>query len=199
MSQLKDQAGFRSNRSTADPLHTLYQLKEKTTEFNIPLSLAFIDFEKAFDSVEITAVTNALREQQIHPKYINTLESICKSSTSTIRLEREGPAFDIRRGVRQGDSISPKLLISCLESIFSKLNWNNKGYGIQIDDDQKISNLRFPDDIVLIAKNHSELQNMIMELHEQSGKVGLKMNQGKTKVMLSKLTPTTNIQIDDKV
>ena len=40
ISQLKDQAGFRSNRSTADHLHTLYQLKEKTTEFIIPLSLA---------------------------------------------------------------------------------------------------------------------------------------------------------------
>jgi len=39
---------------------------------------------------------------------------------------------------------------------------------------------------------------MIMELHEQNAKVGLKMNQGKTKVMLSKLTPKTNIQIDDK-
>jgi len=37
-----------------------------------------------------------------------------------------------------------------------------------------------------------------MELHEQSAKVGLKRNQGKTKVMLSKLTPKTNIQVDDK-
>ena len=107
LAQSKDQAGFRSNRSAIDHLQALNQLSEKSVEFQIPISLAFIDFEKAFDSVEIPAVLNALREQNIHPKYIRTLQNIYSCSTSTIRLHVEGDSFPINRGVRQGDTISP--------------------------------------------------------------------------------------------
>jgi len=62
---------------------------------------------EGFDSVEIPAVLNALREQNIHPKYIRTLQNIYSYSTSTIRLHVEGDSFPINRGVRQGDTISP--------------------------------------------------------------------------------------------
>ena len=39
----------------------------------------------------------------------------------------------IKRGVRQGDTISPKLFTATLESIFRRLNWENKG--VKIDGD----------------------------------------------------------------
>ena len=58
--QPREQAGFRSGYSTIDHLHTMNQLIEKTSEHNMPLCLAFVDYEKAFDSVERTAISNAL-------------------------------------------------------------------------------------------------------------------------------------------
>ena len=64
--QPREQAGFRSGYSTIDHLHTMNQLIEKISEYNMSLCLAFVDYEKAFDSVERTAISNALYEQGIN-------------------------------------------------------------------------------------------------------------------------------------
>ncbi len=46
----EEQAGFRSKYSTTDHTHAINQLKEKCRECNILLCVAFVDYEKAFDS-----------------------------------------------------------------------------------------------------------------------------------------------------
>ena len=43
--------------STTDHIHAINQLKEKCREYNIPLSVAFVDYEKAFDSVQTQAIS----------------------------------------------------------------------------------------------------------------------------------------------
>ncbi|KAJ8725102.1 hypothetical protein PYW07_016060 [Mythimna separata] len=56
--QPPEQAGFRKGFSTntVDHRHTLRQVIQKTEEYNLPLCLAFVDYEKAFDSIETWAV-----------------------------------------------------------------------------------------------------------------------------------------------
>ena len=54
--QPREQAGFRSKYSTTDHIHAINQLKEKCREYNIPLCVAFVDYEKAFDSVQTQAI-----------------------------------------------------------------------------------------------------------------------------------------------
>ena len=46
-----------------------------------------------------------------------------------------------------------------------------------------LNNLRFADDIVLIASNPDDLQTMVNELSEKSNEAGLKINLQKTKIM----------------
>jgi hypothetical protein len=46
-----------------------------------------------------------------------------KKTKTSIKLNTESDQFDIRKGVRQGDTISPKLFIACLETIFKNLGW----------------------------------------------------------------------------
>ena len=58
-----EQAGFRSGYSTIDHVHTVNQLKEKCAEYQKPLLLAFVDYEKAFDSVELKAIVTSLEKQ----------------------------------------------------------------------------------------------------------------------------------------
>ena len=104
----------------------------------------------------------------------------------TVHLHKESEKIRIKRGVRQGDTISPKLFTATLESIFRRLNWENKGVKI---DGEFLSNLRFADDIFLCTETLQELQHMLQELSDESRRMGLKMNIAKTKVMVVDNTP----------
>ena len=59
--QPREQAGFRKDFATTDHLHSINQVIEKSNEFNLPLCIAYIDYEKAFDSVEHEVIFQALR------------------------------------------------------------------------------------------------------------------------------------------
>ena len=134
--QPREQAGFRSKYSTTDHIHAINQLKEKCREYNIPLCVAFVDYEKAFDSVQTQAILTSLQEQGIEDVYIEILKDIYvyrpvyTDSSVTVHLQKESEKIRIKRGVRQGDTISPKLFTATLESIFRRLNWENKGVRI---------------------------------------------------------------------
>ena len=54
--QPREQAGFRSKYSTTDHIHAINQLKDKCREYNIRMCVAFVDYEKASDSVQTQAI-----------------------------------------------------------------------------------------------------------------------------------------------
>ena len=58
---------------------------------------------------------------------------------------------------------------------------------------RNINNLRYADDTTLMAESE-ELKNLLMKVKEESGKVGLKLNIQKTKIVAS--GPITSWQID---
>ena len=171
--QPREQAGFRGRYSTTDNIYVINQLKEKCGEFNIPLSIAFIDYEKAFDSIQTQAILSSLQDQGIEDAYIQLMKDIYTDSSVTVHLHKESEKTNIKRGVRQGDTISPKLFTSTLESIFRRLNWENKG-------------LRFWENkgLCFADETPQELEIMLQELCEESNLSGLRMNISKTKVMV---------------
>ena len=59
---------------------------------------------------------------------------------------------------------------------------------------RNINNLRYADDTTLMADSEEELKSLLMKVKEKSGKVGLKLNIQKTKIMAS--GPTTSWEID---
>ena len=52
---------------------------------------------------------------------------------------------------------------------------------------RNINNLRYADDITLMAESEEELKSLLMKVKEESGKVSLKLNIKKTKIMASGL------------
>ena len=64
--------------------------------------------------------------------------------------------------------------------------------GIKIAE-RNINNLRYADDITLMAESEEELKSLLMKVKEESEKVGLKLNIQKTKIMAS--SPITSWQI----
>ena len=61
---------------------------------------------------------------------------------------------------------------------------------------RNINNLRYADDITLMAENEEELKSLLMKVKEESEKLGLKLNIQKTKIMAS--GPITSWQIDEE-
>ena len=59
---------------------------------------------------------------------------------------------------------------------------------------KNINNFRYADDTTLIAESEEELKSLLMQVKEESEKVGLKLNTQKTKIMAS--GPITSWQID---
>ncbi|CAK1600454.1 unnamed protein product [Parnassius mnemosyne] len=148
--QPPEQAGFRKGFSTIDHIHTLRQIVQKSEEYNLPLCLAYVDYAKAFDSVEIWAVLQSLQRCQVDCRYIEVLKCLYSRATMAIRVQNQSTKpIQLQRGVRQGDVISPKLFTAALEDVFKLLDW--KGYGININGEY-ITHLRFADDIVLMAE-----------------------------------------------
>ena len=117
----RDQAGFQNGYSTADYLQALNQIIEKSNEYNLPLYTGFIDYGKAFYTVEHFAIFEALRKTNINETYINILQNIYSQATARIHLDKLVPEeFPVNRGVRQGDQLSPKLFTAVMEDVFKK-------------------------------------------------------------------------------
>lgn len=171
----------------------MQQIIEKYKESNRPLYIAFIDYAKAFDTISHDVIWKALDECQIHSKYINVLKNIYTGNTSRVKLERRGANIPICRGVRQGNPLSLKLFIAVLQLVFDNLHWLSNGINVN---GKQLTHLRFADDIVLLSETSQSLDKMINSLSQESEKVGLKMNQDKTKVMTN--SRTDKISLYDK-
>ena len=61
---------------------------------------------------------------------------------------------------------------------------------------RNINHLRYADDTTLMEESEEELKSLLMKVKEESGKVGLKLNIQKTKIMAS--GPITSWEIDGK-
>ena len=75
--QLRDQqAGFRRNRSCADQIASLRIIIEQSLEWNSPLYINFIDYEKAFDSVDRQTLWKLLRHYGVPVKIVSLIQRI---------------------------------------------------------------------------------------------------------------------------
>ncbi|KAE9420806.1 hypothetical protein Angca_003948, partial [Angiostrongylus cantonensis] len=117
-----EQAGFRKGFIKESLLSTtLTRLIEVSREYKRPVCLTFIDLEKAFDSIEIEAVMEALGNQGVPTQYIKILRELYNNFTTKISPFYNDINVDVKRGVRQGDTISPKLFTATLQNVMRTL------------------------------------------------------------------------------
>ena len=101
--------------------------------------------------------------------------------------------FQIGKGVRRDCILSPCLFNLYAEYITRNVGLEEAQAGIKIAR-RNINNLRYADDTTLMAGSEKELKSLLMKVKEESGKVGLKLNTQKTKIMAS--GPITSWEID---
>ena len=93
--------------------------------------------------------------------------------------------FQIGKGVRQSCILSLCLFNLYAEYIMRKAGLDEVQAGIKTAG-RNINNLRYADDTTLMAESEEELRSFLMKVKEKSGKVGLKVNIQKTKIMASR-------------
>jgi len=190
------QAGFRSNRSCFEQIFTLRSIIEQCIEFQQPMFLNFVDFRKAFDSIHRESMWKIAAIYGIPQKYIKTIQNIYLNSSSCVRTENgNSEYFNIVTGARQGCILSPFLFLLVIYFIMTK-TIDDTRHGIQWNNQQHLTDLDFADDIVLIAKTFSELDDLTRRLSTEGSKVGLKISDEKTKSMhvMSRDNNTLSIQ-----
>ena len=101
--------------------------------------------------------------------------------------------FQIGKGVRQGCILSPCLFNLYAEYIMKNAGLEEAQAGIKIAG-RNIKNLKYADDTTLMVESEEELKCLWMKVKEESGKVGLKFNIEKTKIMAP--GPITSWEID---
>ena len=122
------------------------------------------------------------------------LRNLYAGQEATVRTGRGTTDwFQIGKGVHQGCISSPCLFNFYAEYIMRNTGLEEAQAGIKISG-RNINNLRYADDTTLMAESEEELKSLLMKVKEESGKVGLKLNIQKTKIMVSDLI--TSWQID---
>ena len=97
------------------------------------------------------------------------------------------------KGIHQGCILPPCLFNLNAEYIIRNAGLEEAQAGIKIAG-RNINNLWYADDTTLLAESEEELKSLLMNVKEESEKVGLKLNIQKTKIMAS--GPITSWQID---
>jgi len=141
-----------------------------------------------------TNCRNFFKEVGIPDHLTCFLRNLYAGQKATIRT-RHGKMdwFQIGKGVRQGCILSPGLFNLYAEFIMRNARLDEAQAGNKIAR-RNINNLRYADDLTLMAESEEELKSLLMKVKEESEKVGLKLNIQKTKIMAS--GPITSWQID---
>ena len=134
-------------------------LIEKHLEHQIDMFHNFIDFKKAFDRVWHEGLWDTMRRYNIDEDLVQIIQALYKKTSSQVLLNNEmGSEFTTTVGVRQGCLLSPVMFNIFLERIMQD-TLNDHITSISIGG-KSISNLRFADDIDLMAGSNHELQQL---------------------------------------
>ncbi|VDO54153.1 unnamed protein product [Schistosoma margrebowiei] len=183
-------------RSCTDQIATLWIIVEQSIEWNSSLYINFIDYEKAFDSVDRRTLWKLLRHHLVPEKIVNIIRN------SNVRLQCKvvhggqlTDPFQVRTAVRQYCLLSPFLFLLVVDLIM-KTSISEGKHGIQWTAQNQLDDLDFTDDLALLSRTHEQMQMKTASVAAVSESVGLSIHKGKTKVLKFKAENNNPITLD---
>ena len=144
-----------------------------------PLYLAFIDFKKAYDSIDRKKLIEVLIDYKINPLIIDLIVQMYKNDSTVIKLGSLNEKVEVTSGIRQGCCISTLLFKLVTFKIIEELR-KEKVYKVGVFKDNSIW---LADDATLIAEDLPTLRKLLDRLSKSGGEFGLQINEKKTKIM----------------
>ena len=125
------------------------------------LYMAWLDVKKAYDSVPHDWILYCLKLFGVHDKIVKFLECAMSQWRTVLTANNEVLGqVDIKRGIFQGDSLSPLLFIMCLAPLSLILDRSSKGY-LFSNSSTVINHLVYMDDIKLYGRSQHEIESLI--------------------------------------
>lgn len=138
--------------------------------------MATLDLKKAFDSVSHTTIMNTITEMGCPKPFIEYVECLYQDATTILQYEESNTLLSIKRGVLQGDPISPLLfnavIDKALKNIRSEIGYRMHG-GV-------FNCIAYADDIILVSSTRQGLQTSLDQLSNDLSDYGLQINHDKT-------------------
>ena len=187
-----NQNGFRPKRTTVAQILALRRIIEEAKRNNLKAVLTFIDFKKAFDSINRKKMMKILKAYGIPPNLLSAIESTYTNTRAkVITPDGETEEFDILAGVLQGDTLAPFLFVIVLDyAMRQATEGQEKDLGFIITPRKSrrtpavtLTDLDFADDICLLCNEIQQAQELLSRVENECGKVGLGLNARKTEVM----------------
>lgn len=183
------QAGFRPGRSCPEQILNLKLILRHQKLYNKNVVCTFVDFKKAYDSIDRESLFQILEEQGLDRKTLAIIKETLTNTKSKVKFMGEvSEPFEIKTGVRQGDGLSPLLFNCVLEKVIRE--WRRQKQTLKIDQpiklgrtNIKIDCLAFADDLAILTHDIAAAQKQIELLKEIAEKVGLQISFEKTKYM----------------
>jgi sorting nexin-29 len=174
------QAGFRRGRSTIDQIFAERQIMEKYYEFDRDNWHLFIDFRQAYDSIHRPSMWGILSEFDIPAKLIRVIKRCYENNLCKVRVGgRNTEVFGVEGGLKQGCALSTLLFNFALEWVMRQTPVTA---GVRLDG-VKYDRLAYADDVDMMAERMEDLNEVAQTFAEAASRLGLKINEGKTKIM----------------
>jgi hypothetical protein len=177
------QIGFKKDARTSDHIFIIKTLIDKYCRTNkSPIYACFIDFQKAFDSIWHDALMLKLQQNGIGGLFYSIIKNMyAKANTflkSTLGLSEK---VDIKRGVKQGDVLSPTLFNIFINDLIPLLNSTGCCPPKLVNKD--VGCLLYADDLVILSTTPKGLQMSLDKLNNYCTNWKLSINWSKSKIM----------------
>ena len=186
-----DQTGFIQGRYIGESIRTIYDVMQYAKDKKMTGLLLLVDFSKAFDCLSHSFILKCLDFFGFNTDFKNWIKVlILNFKASTNYVGNISEPFLLGRGSKQGDPVSSLLFLLCVEVLALKLD--NIIEGIRIGNFSAKKSL-YADDLTCILKyDANELRNVMAALNEFHAISGLKINEGKTQVVVIGVLPCQN-------
>ena len=175
------QQGFQKNRFIGENTRLVYDVMYYLLQFHKPGLLILIDFEKAFDSLERSFMFQCLEQYNFGKSFIKWVSVLYKNCNSMVLNNGWlSERFDVCRGCRQGDPLSPYLFILSVEPLAQRIIKSREVRGVTVNKTQIIIGQYADDTFLILDGTERSLRNVIKILKEFEAESGLKINVDKT-------------------
>ena len=124
---------------------------EQSLEWQAPLYAVFVDFQKAFDSVNRDVIWRLMHHYGFPPKFIAIIQQHYKDATCQVIHERKlTEPLNVQTGVHQGCLLSPTIFLMVVDWVI-KQSTAGKRTGVQWTFMKQLKDLDFADDISLLS------------------------------------------------